>query len=126
MYLRDENLPPLASLKLNVKDLTAVFSKTLIPYDKVFTGYSNFREEAKRTLAFGSETTSIIFVGYDANDIVEDIWLDRYLANRNEKELAMNALIDLATLAELLLVDWDAGIVLELSDREKIVSYLDL
>ena len=126
IYIRDENPHGLASLNINTKDLASILGKTLAPYDKVLTGYSTYREEAKRTLAFGSETSCIVFVGYESNNIVEEIWLDFGISTQKDRELAVNGLLNLGSLGETFLVDWSLGDMMKLSDKDKIMSYFDL
>lgn len=126
MYIRDENPQRLASLNINVKDLASVLGETLEPYDKVLTGYSSYREESKRTLAFGSENSCIVFVGYDSNDIIQDIWLDFGIVTQNDKELALKGLSILESIGEMIIVDWGVGSMIKLSDKDKIMSYFNL
>jgi hypothetical protein len=126
IYIRDENPQRLGSLNINVKGLAAILSKTLTAYDRVLTGYSTHREESKRTLAFGFDTSCIIFIGYNANDIVEDIWLDLGIASKKDKEIALAGLLSLGSVGELMLVDWSLGDMMKLSDKYKIISYFDL
>ncbi len=126
IYIQDENPQSLASLNIKASDLSSILRKTFEPYDKVLTGYSSYREESKRTLAFGSETSCIVFVGYDAKGIVEDIWLDFGLAGQKDKELALAGLLNLGGMGELFLVDWGAGDMMKLNDKERIMSYFDL
>jgi hypothetical protein len=126
VYIRDENFQGLASLNISTKDLTSILGKTLVPYDKVLTGYSTYREEAKHTLAFGAETSCIVFVGYDSNNIVEEIWLDFGIADQKDKELALTALLNLGNIGETFLIDWSMGDMMKLSDKDRIMSYFDL
>lgn len=126
MQLRGESPQQMKSLNINAKDLTSSLSQILVPFDRVLTGYSSLREEAEQTMAFGSETSSIIFVEYDSNDIVEAIWLDFGIASQEDKQLALTALQHLGRMSELILVDWNLGRIIELSDHDKLISYFGL
>jgi hypothetical protein len=126
IYIRDGDRPRKESLNIKVKDLTAGLGKILTPYDKVFTGYSSYREEAQSVLAFGSETSCIIFAGYDSNDIVDDVWLDFGIVTQEDKELALTGLLNLGSICEMILVDWALGKIIKLSNPDEIKSYFDL
>lgn len=126
MHIRGENPRQVESLNINVKDLASSLSKILIPFGRVLTGYSSFREEAEDTMAFGSETSSIIFVEYDLNDIVEAIWLDFGIVTQEDKQLALTVLLHLGNMSEMILVDWNLGKIIKLSDQDEIMSYFDL
>ncbi|MBI5954113.1 MAG: hypothetical protein HY865_20845 [Chloroflexi bacterium] len=126
MQLRGESPQQMKSLNINAKDLTSSLSQILVPFDRVLTGYSSLREEAEDTMAFGSETSGIIFVEYDSNDIVEAIWLDFGIASREDKQLALTVLQHLGRMSELILVDWHLGKIIKLSDHEELMSYFAL
>jgi len=121
IYIREESPQGLASLNINAKDLASILGRTLTPYNNVLTGYSTYREEAKCTLAFGSETSCIVFVGYNPNNIVDEIWLDFGITDQKGKELALIALLDLGKVGETFLIDWSLGEMMKLSDKDKIV-----
>jgi hypothetical protein len=127
LYIRGDNPQPLERLNINVKDLTSSLSEFLVPYDRVLTGYSSFRERAEDTIAFGSGDIYIIFADYNHfNEMVEDIWLDFGADIRTEKEVILKGLQYLGSLGEMLLVDWDLGQLIKLSDQNAIMSYLVL
>jgi hypothetical protein len=126
MQLRGEGPQQMKSLNINARDLTSSLSQILVPFDRVLTGYSSLREEAEDTMAFGSETSSIFFVEYDSNDIVEAIWLDFGMVPQEDKQLALTALLHLGIMNELILVDWNLGKIIRLSDQDEIMSYFDL
>jgi hypothetical protein len=125
MHIRGESPQQVKSLNINVKDLASSLSKTLTPFDRVLTGYSSFREETEQTMAFGSEISSIIFVEYE-NDVVTAIWLDSGIMSREDKQLALTVLLRLESMSEMILVDWNLGKIIKLSDRDKLISYFGL
>jgi hypothetical protein len=126
MHIRGESPRQLKSLNINARNLTSSLSQILVPFERVLTGYSSLREEAEQTMAFGSETSSIIFVEYDLNDIVEAIWLDFGIAKREDKQLAQATLQHLGRMNEIILVDWNLGKMVKLSDHDELMSYFDL
>lgn len=125
IYVRGENPKRILSLNIPMEALASVLSPILPPYDKVLTGYSSYREESKRTLAFGTETACIVFAGYDENGIIEDIWFDMELADQAGKDLAQRGLSALARLAKLMLVDWSASRLIDLADPDQIKNYFE-
>jgi hypothetical protein len=126
MQLRGESPQQVKSLNINVKDLVSSLRQILIPFDRVLTGYSSHREEAEQIMAFGSETSSIVFVEYDSNDIVQAIWLDFGIVSQEDKQLALTALQHLGRMSELILVDWNLGKIIKLSEHEELISYFAL
>jgi hypothetical protein len=125
IYIREENPQGLASLNIHSIDLFHLLGKNLEPYNKVFTGYSTYKEEVKNTVAFGSITSCIVYAQYDSNSIIEEIWLDIFVDSAKDKEIVLTTLLGLGNIRELFLVDWNLGITVQLQEKEEIISYLE-
>lgn len=125
--IRGDNPQPLESLNIKVKDLVSSLSQFLGSFDRVLTGYSTFREVSEDTLAFGSVDSYIIFVDFNPlKGTVEDLWLDFGTDIHANRDHILKGLQVLGSLGELLLVDWDLGQVIDLSDQDAVMAYLEL
>jgi hypothetical protein len=125
IHIREQNPQRFLGLNISVASLATAIKPILAPYDKVFTGYSSYREEAKQTLAFGTEASCVLFAGYGDHDAIEDIWLDLRLTDQSGVTLALSGLAALAPLADLLLVDWGTGGLVELAKPDDVQAYFD-
>ena len=106
MFIREPE--PIKIAQRNIVILQAV--KDLCPpldfYDKVFTGYSSYREVSKQTVAAISDIDSRVFISSDG-DVISKIWLQ---INDNFGDLkCRNALIEFMASHRLFIVDWGFG-----------------
>jgi hypothetical protein len=126
IYLRrDTN--GLAALNLHINDIKHLLRRRLPYKNFVTTGYSTHVERAPRTVAFGPIGCCHIFFDFGKDGYVRHCWLTIYPDGSDERanlNFAIAALSDLAERADLIMVDWEQGTLLELKDNTMLYSYL--
>jgi hypothetical protein len=124
IYIRNGNQIPLSTLNLSKDYLNKCMENTFPKFDRVETGYSSYRIEAKNICAYGVNESVTVFFDYDENDIVQNIWLTLDIYEKNDITNAEKLLQKLSETSELLLVDWGWSEVYLLTETEPIAQYL--
>lgn len=121
MYIRQDNQCPTADMKISFQNIDKNISCYLHKFNSVKTGYSSYACECESTVGYGFKELSI-FLEHE-NEIVKNIWITGFARNQNHLETFTNVLEYLGKL-DLILVDWNVGIVVNLNDKEEIEKYL--
>lgn len=124
IYIRNNNQIPLSTLNLSKDYLKKCMENILPKFDRVETGYSSYRIEAKNTCAYGFNENITVFFDYDENDIIQNIWLTLDIYEKNDITNTEKLLHKLSETSELLLVDWGWSEAYLLTETEPIVQYL--
>jgi len=68
MYVRSDNPTPLSTLSISRSQFANSMPSSMPPFDRVFTGYSTYRSECKRT------DSLVAYAELDDNDVVSSVW----------------------------------------------------
>lgn len=123
IYVRQENPLSLREKKLAKADLEQALKSHLSYYDQVYTGYSSYRELCQNTYAFALNENIAVYYAVE-KDIIGEIWLSMMPETEDEVDLAQRVLETIGGLEELILADWNQGVVARLEDKEAVVQYL--
>ena len=124
IFIREDNPISLADRKIAVARLEQVLGPILEKCDRVFTGYSSYREECKNAGAFVYNENVSVF--YDVDDgVVKNLWLMLVPYTREELEKGIEALNALASLGDLILADWGWSFVESLQNKAQIADYMN-
>jgi len=121
IYLR----PTLFDLKLRADDLDRLLVARLPRHRSVTTGYSTHVETALGTVGYGQQSCCLL-VEADQEGIVKAAFLKLQHLHPGELEAMHGALSELARTGDLLLVDWEGGVLLALTDSAALHGYLAL
>lgn len=124
MYMRPSEPITLAALAIRDADLHDTLTSSLLPYDRVQTGYSSHAEDCRNTRGFGFESDFAVFYEYDDHGIVTATWLDLYGPAASEQKKLLAALGAVSQLGKLLYVDWGWCRLYALEDGASLMSYL--
>ena len=122
VFIRDENPIELCTKQIQKNE----FENSLLAHkfqraSKVLTGYGqSYRILAPDTIGFGCDYAAIYFNFH--NDIVKNIWLTQ--AWNLEREKLILFLNKVGLKWDLLLVDWEAAVFVDLSNKQAILNYL--
>ena|GEM_PF-3520374 len=94
-------------------------------FTEVTTGISPQIQKCENIIAFGNNKKIIIFIEYRKKTIVENIWLNIDITNKEDKKNLLDTLSDIANKYDLLIVDWNTYFAANISDTESIEKYLD-
>jgi hypothetical protein len=108
MYIRDNREQiTLKDYKIKCSELDTLLLKLTEKCDKVYTGYSSYREECDNTLGYSLNNINI-FVSFEDN-LVTKIWFDFYLNEIGVANNLYNILKLISTKYDLLFVHWSWG-----------------
>jgi len=122
IYIRNDNNIHLQVRKISVEELDELLLKIgFYKVPKVITGYGqDYRVIASNTIGFGQDYAAIY---YDFQEnIVTNIWLTQPYNINMEKIISF--LEEVGKKWDLLLADWEATEIIDLSDKEAIINYL--
>lgn len=124
MFIREDNPIGLIDKRIPVTRLEQALSPILEKYDRVFTGYSSYREECINTGAFVYNENIAVFYDVDG-DAVKNLWLMLVPYTQEELKKGIEALNALASLGELILADWGWSFVESLQNKAQIAHYMN-
>lgn len=125
IYLRPDAPTTLFDLKLRADDLDRLLVARLPRHRSVTTGYSTHVETALGTVGYGQQSCCLL-VEADQEGIVKAAFLKLQHLHPGELEAMHGALSELARTGDLLLVDWEGGVLLALTDSAALHGYLAL
>ena len=111
LYIRRETPPPLRTLQIPKVDLDRIFTQFLHRFDKVYTGYSSYREACRNTAAWGICVSSVLFADWDDAGIIQNIWTHLFNPEDSAISAAAGAIAMLCKFHPLIFVDWEWGYV---------------
>lgn len=115
MSLQERNIP--------VSELDALLSKLgLRRHTDVSTGIRAGEFELKNVVGFGENFWGILYAFED--DVVKRLYIANYLDTEDD-EAAAEVLHSIGTKWDLLLVDWERGEMIDLTNKEQILAYLE-
>jgi len=106
-------------------DLDRLLAARLPRHRSVTTGYSTHVEPALGTVGYGQQSCCLL-VEADQEGIVKAAFLKLQHLHPGELEAMHGALSELARTGDLLLVDWEGGVLLALTDSAALHGYLAL
>jgi hypothetical protein len=126
MYIRNNiEQIKLKDYKINHLELDAILSKFAERCEKIYTGYSSYREECKNTFGYRKNEIAIFF-SFEEN-IVTNIWFDFYLDELEVAKDLYNILKTISNKYNLLFVHWSFGyyskIKTDLGLEKKLISF---
>jgi hypothetical protein len=124
IYLRKEGPAALADLQLASADVERLLSSHLACHRLITTGYGSIADPVPRVVAFGAGQLACVFVHFNEAGLVLEIFTQFRSMQPPEMQRMHAALSDLSGTAELLLVDWEDGDLLALTDREALHKYI--
>ncbi|MBC7413093.1 MAG: hypothetical protein H7331_11655 [Bacteroidia bacterium] len=93
--------------------------------EKVYDGYSSFKEICKNTIAYKFDEAEI-FVTIE-NDYIKDLFMTGFRFHENEaiKNKLEEVLYNIGTEFHLILNDWNLAEIIDLTDRKEIKKNLN-
>ena len=123
IYLRPDAPTALVDLKLRADDLDRLLAARLPRHRSVTTGYSTHVEPALGTVGYGQQSYCLL-VEADKEGIVKGAFLKLASLQPSELEALHGALSELAHTVDLLLVDWERGVLVAPADSAALHGYL--
>lgn len=124
MYVRQEAPAEIRTLKMKREDLAAVVLPFLPAFDVVYTGYSSYREQCKKTAAWGRSQQCALFADWDDDGIVANVWAELFDRDEDSIRAASKAVSVLGRVHPLVYVDWAWGYTCDASEEETFASML--
>jgi hypothetical protein len=122
MYIRGEPPLPLASLGITLQIWRSAVETLLSRFAHVFTGYSSYREPCESVVGWGFDDGDAIFAHVGEDGVVGPVWLSLY--GTEQVEQWCKVLRCLPRSAELVIADWNGGLVVMLDDESQLADYL--
>src|SRR4029077_1772207 len=106
VYVRQK--PPVSFRALGMKkeELGSVISPHLPPFDLVYTGYSSYRERCRKAAAWGTSPHNAIFVDWDDEGIIGNVWTQFFESDEKSLLVASKAVTALGMQHSVIYVDW--------------------
>ena len=127
IYVREENnQKTIHEKQIKLSDLNLILLNLgLEKIEKVYTGYSSFREVCENTIAYKFDEAEIFVI--TENDLVKDFFITgfRFYENQEIKIKLEEILYRIGTEYDLILNDWDLTEIIDLNDRKEIKKYLN-
>lgn len=124
IYIRRPSPSGLPDLEISRSAISDILGRVLPVCRHVTTGYGSFVESATRTIGFGATSSCCIFVEYDEAGLVRTAWCQLTAVKPADHAAMGEALMELGAAYELLIVDWENGVLLALDDRDRLSRYL--
>jgi len=124
IYLRGESPLPLASLGITLEELRSAVGPLVPRFAQVFTGYGSYRELCRSVCGWGLGDGEAMFAGVGEGEVVGPAWLSLYGISAEGAGLWCKVLRSLPRAEELLIADWNAGLVVPLADEPQLAAYL--
>ena len=122
MFIRSDAPTELKSAGLLESEVESELATYLPKYDRVFTGYSTYREECKNTIAFGVNDNFVMYADI-GHGVVTKLWLTIYGLQDSDIANAQR-LIDYLSRSHLMLVDWSMSAIVAFADSNAVGQYL--
>ena len=127
IYVREENnQKTILETQIKLSDLNSIMlNLELEKIEKVYTGYSSYREICENTIAYKFDYAEIFVI--TENDFVKDFFITgfRFYKNEEIKSKLEEILYKIGTEYDLILNDWDLAEIINLNDRKEIKKYLN-
>ena len=124
IYVRQEAPLEFHTLAIKKDIIGPIISPYLPPYDVVYTGYSSHRELCKQTAAWGTSDCCAVFIDWDKDGIVANIWTELFEQDEVAIQAATHAFAALGRLHPLVFVDWAWNYTCDVSDESAFASLL--
>lgn len=125
IYVRDKHKNKTATKNIRLDTLRKIISKHMLEFTEVTTGISPQIQKCEKITAFGNNKKVVIFIEYRKKTIVENIWLNIEITNKEDKKTLLDTLSSIAEKYDLLIVDWNNYFAANISDTKSIEKYLD-
>ncbi len=124
IYLRGKSPLPLASLGITLEELRSAVEPLVPRFAQVFTGYGSHREPCRSVSGWGLGDGEAMFASVGEGGVVGPVWLSLYGVSAEGVGLWCKMLRSLPRAEELLVADWNAGLVVPIADQTKLAAYL--
>lgn len=124
MYIRKESPAELRSLKINRNEFASIVSQSLPPFDAVYTGYSTYREECKKTAARGRSERCALLADWNDDGLIVNVWAEFFDQEEEAILAASTAVAAMGKRYPLIYVDWAWGYRCEADDSAAFSSML--
>ena len=124
IYVRSANPITLASLAISRAALAGSIPPSMPQFDRVLTGYSSYRVECQRTLAFGPHPALVLFAEFGDDDIVSAVWFAFELSSAEDADLALRLSRSLSRWP-VAIADWGWSALLRVTDADALARYFD-
>ena len=122
MFIRSDAPAELKSTGVLRADLESELATYLPQFDRVFTGYSTYREECKNTIAFGDNDNFVMYADID-NGVASKLWLT--MSGLSDTDIAnAKRLFKYLSRSQLMLVDWSMSAIVAFADSNAVGQYL--
>ncbi|MDE6785374.1 MAG: hypothetical protein K2J26_08410 [Ruminococcus sp.] len=123
MYVRDESPHSISEAGISQEKIAEVLD-FLPEFDEVDSEYMHYIGDSQLVFARGIDNHMAVFWEKDENGIISAMWFGIYVIPEN-RDIWCKTLIALGSIAPLLLVDWCAGICVDLADVKEIENYIN-
>lgn len=124
MYVRQKAPATFRALGMKREDFEAVISPHLPAFDLVYTGYSSYRERRRKAAAWGTSAHNAIFVDWDDEGVVGNVWTQFFEVDEKSLLVASKAVAAIGALRSLIYVDWAWGYACEIVNEDMFASRL--
>jgi len=122
MYMRADNPTSLSTLSISRTQFASTMPSSMPPFDRVFTGYSTYRSECKRTIAFGPHESLVAYAEFDDNDVVSSVWFAFDLRSVDDVVVATELTAVLSNWP-VLIADWGWSKLIRPNEAEALTQY---
>jgi len=123
IYLRDDGHYELDAIRIEIDALALQIASHLPAFDRVYTGYSSYRERCKDVKAWGLSESCVVFVDWNAAGFVTHIWTSMFDEDSNAIRRMAKALVAVAECHQMIFVDWAWGVVVDRVEEESLVEF---
>jgi hypothetical protein len=124
VYVRQDPPVTFSALRMTREDFDVAISPHLPPFDQVYTGYSSYRERCKKAAAWGTSQQNAIFVDWDDEGIIKNVWTQFFESDEKSILAASKSIAALGMLHSLMYVDWAWSFACEIFNEEAFASRL--
>ncbi len=124
VYALPANPTPLSTVSITRSNFIACMPSSMAPFDRVFTGYGEYRTECVRTIAFGPNSLLVAYAELDDKDVVQAVWFTFDLMTPEDVATAIDLAHGLSRWP-LLMADWGWSRLLRLDDTEGLMQYFN-
>lgn len=125
VYVRNDPKKNIFDYKIKKIDFEELFEATGGHIEKVYTGYSSYREECKNTNAYKLDEIALFYSYKD--DYISDIWFDFYLEDEGAAKNLYLILKVIANAYDVLFVHWGWGYYSRIKQdktlKDKLISF---
>jgi hypothetical protein len=124
VYVRPKAPVSFSALRMTREDFDSVILPHLAAFDVVYTGCSSYRERCRTTVAWGTSQQNAIFVDWDDEGIITNVWTQFFESDEKSLVAASKAIAAIGTIHSLIYVDWAWGFVCEIFNEEAFTARL--